>query len=69
MDNMKKRNKKYYVLYDYEDVPILYFETLKEFANKLGYSYKYLKNEFSEFNEHIELNINNKKFKLYKFID
>lgn len=60
---------KFYVLYDYEDMPILYFETLKEFSNKLGYNYKKLKNRFCEKNNFIDLLIDKKNFKLYKFVD
>lgn len=60
---------KYYVLYDYNDIPILYFETLKEFSKKLGYNYSYIRSLSFKVNNYIELLIGNKKFKLYKFID
>lgn len=63
-----KKNK-YYVLYDYEDMPILYFDTLKEFSISLGYNYRKLKNRFCNVNDFIELLIDRKTFKLYKFVD
>lgn len=59
---------KFYVLYDHEDKPILYFETLKEFSNSLGYNYSYIRS-LSFKNNFIELLINKKNFKLYKFVD
>lgn len=63
--------KKYYVLYDFEDRPILYFETLKEFSEKLGYSYEYLKQEFCKNKnfDYIDLFIQRYNYKLYRFID
>lgn len=59
---------KYYVLYDYEDTPILYFETLKELSQKLGYNYSYIRS-LSFKNNYIDLLINKMNFKLYKFVD
>ena len=64
---MKRIN--FYVLYDMNDFPVLYFPTLKEFCLALNYSYKYLSNKFSNFNTCVDLNIQGKNFKLYKFID
>lgn len=60
---------KYYVLYDYQDMPILYFGTLKECSYSLGYYYDYLKHQFCGSNDFIELLIDKKNFKLYKFVD
>lgn len=58
---------KYYVLYDENDFPNLYFDTLKEFSISLGYNYKKLKNRFCNVNDFIDLLIGKKHFKLYKF--
>lgn len=60
---------KYYVLYDENDLPILYFETLKDFSISLGYNYKKLRNKFCNVNDFIELLIDKKNFKLYRFVD
>lgn len=60
---------KFYVLYDFEDKPILYFETLKEFSNSLGYNYSYIRSLSFNTNNFIRLLIDKKCFKLYKFED
>lgn len=64
---MKK--SKYYVLYDENDFPILYFHTLKEFSNTMFYNYDYLKQLFCKHNSYINLQIQCQQFRLYKFVD
>ncbi len=59
---------KFYVLYDYNDLPYLYFESLREFCEKLNYSYDYILHRFSNI-DFITLNISGKRFSLHKFED
>ncbi len=62
---------KYYVLYDFEDRPILYFETLREFSKKLSYNFDYLRQKFckNKSNNYIDLLIQGYNYKLYRFQD
>ena len=58
----------YYVLYDLNDNLIGYFDSLIEFKNKFGYPVYELNRKFKNGKSNfIFFNIENKKYKLYKF--
>lgn len=58
----------FYILYNEEDFPVFYADTLKEFSQYFNYNYSYLKKKFggSKFRH---LLIDKKDYFLYKFSD
>lgn len=58
----------YFVLYDLNDNLIAYFDTLIEFKSQFHYEIKELNRKFKNSRSNFILfNIENKKYKLYKF--
>lgn len=59
----------YFVLYDKEDYPICYFDNLTELLGHINYSGRNLLKEFNKHGNSVNIIINNKIYKLYKFVD
>ncbi len=57
----------YFVLYDYEDFPICYFDSLEDLLRHINYNRYELVRRFKQFGNDIKIVIENKLYKLYKF--
>ena len=60
----------YYVMYDLEDNLFCYYSNILELTSKLNYQVKEINRKFKKSKGNvININVDNLRFKVYKFID
>lgn len=59
------RKNNYFVLYDFDDNIICYFDNFEELSKHLNYPCKYLVHQFNTYGSLINIVINQKMYKLF----
>ena len=63
------KDKTYFVLYDIDDYPLCYFETLEELQKSINYDSSKLLYRFKNEGSLIKIIMNNKFYRLARFVD